>query len=242
MTSRGRSHVVFVFLVASAALAWDFSASAQQAPAQPIFDRIFARFNTAAPPAYRAFRRMEAGILDSKNQGWMEVWTEYQPAKGFSYQVVREDGSEYVRNKVLRKLLENEQELLEDGKPLRAPLEPRNYSFEMAGSDQPGLERILLKPARKSDGIVTGSLLLSPDSGGIVGMEGRLVKSPSFWVRDVDVKWTFARAGEHIVPVQMDTTGRVRFYGRSYFRMYYDYERIEGLPPESRLKAAGFRD
>ena len=215
-----------------------FSATAAQAPADQSLDRIFSRFNTSAPPPYRAFRRLEAGILGSKNQGWLEVWTEFQPPRAFKFDVVREDGSEYVRNKVLRKLLLNEQEMLGDGKPLRAALEPRNYLFEESGATDSGLQRVGLTPARKGDGIVTGALFVEPQSGGIVKLEGRLIKSPSFWVRDIDVRWQFASAGDHVVPVEMATTGRVRFFGQSYFRMYYDYETIGGQPTSGSVKAA----
>jgi hypothetical protein len=221
-------------------LVWSISSAAGTAPAEQSFERVFARFNVSAPPPYRAFRRMEAGIEGSSNQGWLEVSTEYSAAQGFRFTVAREGGSEYVRNKVLRKLLLNEKDLLARGQPLRAALAPRNYQFQDGGLTDNGLRRLMLTPIRKGEGIVTGEALVDANDA-IVRMEGRLVKSPSFWVRDVDVTWQFARAGEHIVPVQMDTSGRVRFYGKSYFRMYYDYEFIEGVPGETRLKAAAFR-
>jgi len=236
-----RSPIVAPVLAAAFALGWMFSAAAAPPPAEQAFERVFSRFNTSAPPAYRAFRRMEAGIFGSKNQGWLEVWTEFQPPRTFTFDIVREDGSDYVRKNVLRKLLLNEQEMLGDGKPLRAALEPRNYFFAEDGATESGLQRVSLKPARKGEGIVTGALFVEPQSGGIVKLEGRLVKSPSFWVRDIDVTWQFASAADHVVPVEMSTTGRVRFYGRSYFRMYYDYETIGGQPTNGSVRAAGFR-
>jgi len=115
-----------------------------------------------------------------------------------------------------------------DGKPLRAPLVAANYDFEPAGTTESGLMRLLLRPARKSHGIVNGSALIDPDSGGVERIEGRLVKSPSFWVRDVDVIWKFARYGNAIVPVELSSSARVRFYGRSSFKMTYDYVSIDG--------------
>jgi hypothetical protein len=202
------------------------------------FERIAARFNTTAPPAYRAYRRMEAGIPGSSKQGWMEAWTEFQPGRGFSFEVVSESGHDYVRNKVLRNLLKNEQELLARGQPLRATFNANNYSFGDGGITDDGLQRITLKAARTSDGIVNGSLLVDPDAGSMVRLEGRLVKSPSFWVRDVDVTWKFARLGGHLLPVEMTSAGRVRMFGRSTFRMVYEYVSIEGRPIGNGLKAS----
>ena len=186
-----------------------------------------ATFNKNEPPAYRAFRRLEAGLVGSDKQGWLEAWTEFRPGQGFTFEVVREGGSEYVRNKVLRNLLKNEQELLADGKALRQPLEARNYTFEDGGATDTGLHRIILKPVRKSIGIVNGSVLIHPTAG-VVAMNGRLVKSPSFWVRDVDVTWKFATIGGYVVPVEMSTDGRVRLFGKSTFRMTYQYVSIDG--------------
>ena len=59
------------------------------------------------------------------------------------------------------------------------------------------------------------------------------MKSPSFWLRDVDVTYKFAHVGDRVVPVEMISTGRVRMFGRSNFRMVYDYESIDGRPADA---------
>jgi len=217
------------FVALSFLLLWSFGQVPVSGSSEPDIQRVLARFNTSAPPAYRAFRRMDAGLTDSESrQGWLEVFTEFTPGRGLTFEVVREGGSDYVRNKVLRRLLESEQDLLANGKPLRASLEPKNYNFEDGGATDDGLQRVVLKAARKSDGIVNGSLFVNPETGYVTRMEGRLVKSPSFWVRDVDVVWKFAHLAGHIVPVEMTTTGRVRMFGRSNFKMVYDYVSVDG--------------
>ena len=205
------------------------------------FERVLAKSNTVTPPQYRALRRLEGGVSkneDKDKHGWLEAWTEYRPGRGFTYEVVREGGSEYIRNKVLRGMLENEQKLIATGKRLRASFESKNYLFEDAGITEGGLQRILLKPAKKSDGLVDGSVLLDAESGLVTRIQGRLVKSPSFWLRDVDVSWKFAHVGDHVVPVEMTSTGRVRMFGRSSFRMVYDYETIDGRPTGQGLRAS----
>jgi hypothetical protein len=204
--------------------------------ADPSFERVLAKSNSVAPPPYRALRRMEGGLIDSEKRGWIEAWTEYTPGRGFTYEVVREGGSEYVRNKILRGMLVSEQKLIASGKRLHASLESMNYRFEDGGMAEGGLQRVLLMPAKKSDGVLKGSLLIDPESGLVTMIEGRLVKSPSFWLRDVDVTYKYAHVGERVVPVEMTSTGRVRMFGRSNFRMVYDYESIDGRP--TTLKAS----
>jgi hypothetical protein len=215
---------------------WSASQLAATAPSDSPFERVFASLNNVAPPPYRAFRRLDAGIPGSSKEGWLEAWTEYQPGRGFTFVVVAEGGHDYVRNKVLRNLLKSEQELIARGKPLRAPLESRNYEFEDAGLTAEGLQRVTLKPVRKSDGIVNGTLLFEPETGHVTRIEGRLLKSPSFWVRDVDVTWRYARLGGHVLPVELTSVGRVRLFGRSTFKMVYDYVSIDGRPAPGAIR------
>ncbi|HUQ88134.1 MAG TPA: hypothetical protein VM096_11280 [Vicinamibacterales bacterium] len=202
------------------------------------FERVFAKFNTVAPPSYRAFRRLEGGVANSDKNGWLEAWTEYTPGGGFSFNVVNEGGSDYVRNKVLRGMLTSEQQLIAAGKRVRTSLDAKNYTFEDGGITESGLHRILMVPSKKSDGLVDGSVYLDPESGLVTRIQGRLVKSPSFWVRDVDVAWKFAHVAGHVVPVEMTSTGRVRMFGRSSFRMVYDYVSIDGRSTGAGLRAA----
>lgn len=206
--------------------------------ASPGFERVVARFNTTAPPAYRAYRRLEAGNPESKRHAWLEAWTEFHPGQGLIVEIVGEGGSEYVRNKILRGLLGKEQELIRRGQPLRAAVDAKNYVLEDGGTTAAGLQRVVLTAARTSDGVVNGSLFLEPEAGDVTRIEGRLVKSPSFWLRDVDVTWEFARVGGHVMPTGMSSSGRVRMYGRSTFRMVYEYVSIDGRPTGARLNAA----
>ena len=196
-----------------------------------------ARFNADAPPPYRAFRRLDAGIPGSSRHGWLEAWTEFHHGRGLTVQVVREGGSDYVRDKVLRKVLLNEQQLIERGHLLHASLDSRNYNFEDGGVTDDGLQRVVLKAARKSDGIVNGALFLSPDTSHVARIEGRLVKSPSFWVSDVDVMWKYARIDGHVLPVEVTSSARVKMVGRSMFKMAYDYVSIDSRPTGARLNA-----
>ena len=229
-------------LAISLTFLWSFGDLSAANSADQSFELVLAKSNRVAPPPYRALRRLEGGLNDGDRRGWLEAWTQFQPGRGFTYEVVREGGSEYVRNKILRHMLETEQDLIAAGKRLRASLEAKNYEFEDGGMTDTGLQRIILKPVKKSDGLVNGSVYVDPESGFVTKIYGRLVKSPSFWVRDIDVTWRFARVGGHIVPVEMTSTGRVRMFGRSNFRMTYDYVSIDGHPANSRAMTASLRD
>ena len=190
-------------------------------------DRVVARANESEQCSYRAYRRLEAATGDSRH-GWIEVWTEVSPGRGLTYEIVGEGGHEYIRNKVLRDVLNSEQKLVANGQPLRASLTAANYSFADGGLTDTGLLRVQLTPLKKANGIVDGSLFIDPADGRLARIEGRLVTNPSFWLRNVDVVWTYARLGGAVVPVEVSSTGRVRMFGASSFRMQYEYATIAG--------------
>lgn len=229
-------------LAISFTLLWSLGHVSAAGSTAQSFERVLAKSNGIAPAPYRAMRRLEGGIIDSDRRGWLEASTSFEPGRGFTYEVVREGGSEYVRNKILRHMLETEQDLIAAGKRLHASLDDTNYDFEDGGLTESGLLRIVLKPAKKSDGLVTGSVFVDPTTGFMTRIHGRLVKSPSFWVRDVDVTWRYASVAGYNVPVEMTSTGRVRMLGRSNFKMTYDYSSIGGQPTNSRALKASLQE
>jgi hypothetical protein len=188
-----------------------------------------------AQPAYRATRRLEAE--NGGRRGWLEVVTDYSPDAGFSYRIVSEGGSGYIRSKVLRGVLEGEREAIARGETSRSSLDRSNYSFEAHGVDTDGLANVRLTPLRKDRVLVAGTMFLEPSAGELVRLEGRLAKSPSFWIKDVDITRSYARLGGVVVPVALDSTAQVRLLGPATLRMTYVYTEIDGRPvppPEGR--------
>jgi hypothetical protein len=187
------------------------------------------------PHAYRATRRMEA--RHRQNVGWIEAVTEYSPDRGFRYRIVAEGGSDQLRDKVLRKILEGEREAVAKGEVGRATLAPCNYEFQPAGVDDAGLATVLLSPRRKEHMLVNGTMFLRPVDGELVRVQGRLAKSPSFWVKSVDIVRSYDRINGAVVPIALDTTAQVRMFGTATLRMTYDYEEIDGQPVGRQLTA-----
>ena len=176
---------------------------------------------------YRAVRRLEAE--NGGRRGWLEAVTEYSIENGFSYQVTAEGGSSLVRSKVLRAVLDGEREMIAGGEDKRSTLALANYAFQPIGVDDDGLAKILLSPKRKEPALVSGTMFLQPDDGALVRLQGRLAKSPSFWVSNVQIVRSYKRIGSIDVPVALESTAHVRFAGSASLRMTYVYSEIDGL-------------
>lgn len=181
-----------------------------------------------ADHAYRAFRRIEA-----ENRGrtaWLEAWTELTPDGGFEYEVVAEGGSSFIRSRVLRGMLEGEKEAIARGEPERSALAAANYRFESEGVLPSGLVKVALLPKRNDGVLVEGAMFLTPLEGELVRLEGRLAKSPSFWVKHVDIVRSYARLSGAVLPVMLETEAQLRFLGPATLRMSYHYAEIDGGP------------
>ena len=181
--------------------------------------------------AYRAVRHLTAE--NGSRTGWIEAITEYSPDAGFRYEITAEGGSGYIRSKVLKALLEAEREVIARGETARSSLAPANYTFQANGIDPDGLANVLLSPRRKERVLVSGMMALNATDGTLVRLQGRLVKNPSFWIRNVDIVRTYERIDGNVVPVSLETTAQVRFLGEATLRMTYVYSEINGRPRES---------
>lgn len=185
--------------------------------------------NEAPLRQYRAFRRMHASNEKFNHEAWLDVWTELDEA-GFRYEIVREGGSEYVRNKVLKAVLAREQQVIGQGQADRAELSAANYLFEEAPAPGKGIRYILLKPKRKDVFLVDGRMVLNQSGTEVLRVEGRLSKNPSFWTSLVNVIREFARLEGVRVPISTETIAKVKFAGLARMTMRYEYESINGRP------------
>ena len=169
--------------------------------------------------------------MDAENggrRGWVEAITEYTAAEGFRYRINAEGGSEELRTRVLKDVLDGEQQTSKVTEVERSALLPSNYRFAANGVDADGLANVLLTPRRKEPALISGTMFLRPDDGTLVRVQGRLAKSPSVWVQNVDVVRTYKRFGGVVVPVTFQSKAQVRFLGEATLRETYVYSEIDG--------------
>ena len=221
----GLSRSVLATSVA-AILAAHVGAAARENAAPLILQRFLA-LDDPTPTQFRALRHLEARNEKFEKSAWMDVWTEADRT-GFRYQIVSEDGSDYIRSKVFRASLETEREMWAAGTPDEGAVTPANYAFEDRGTQPDGLTSLAVKPRRKNVLLVDGTIYLNPDDGELVRMEGQLSKTPSFWTKRVEIVRWYQRIAGFRMPTALESVANVRIAGVSTFRMTYEYESING--------------
>ena len=180
------------------------------------------------PVAYSATRRLEASSSKLNESAWLEAITDFDPAAGFRYSIVATGGSERILNRVLKKVLESERETSAMAEWRKGSLSHANYVFDFGGRAGSGMLRMQLTPRRRDSRLLAGSAFVAETSGNLVRVEGRLAKSPSFWVRWVDVSSSYAPVAGAMMPVAVESTADVRIAGLSTFSMTYQYQSVAG--------------
>ena len=196
-------------------------------------ERIVERFLARADEplsAYRGERRLEARNQRFGVEGWLEAEVSLSSNGAFAYTVLREGGSSYIRNKVLRKALQGEQDLVAQGRTRQASLTPENYAFgETPAESSDDVGRVSLRPLRKDILLVDGVMTLDPE-GDLLSVEGQLSKSPSFWTTKVHVVRRYGRVAGVRVPISLESSASVRIAGTSRMTIAYRYSEINGVP------------
>ena len=202
---------------------------AQNATAAAVSDPVQRFLTRTDEPLtrYRARRTLRARNERFNKEGWITAYTELDPVAGFTYRIIEEGGSGYIRNKVLRKTLDGEQEAVAAGDPTRSALSSLNYQFSLTGIDGPNA-RVRVTPRRKERFLVDGTIVVTADGGDLVQVEGRLARNPSWWTNRVDVVRRYGRIDGVRVPLSVESTANVKIAGTSAFSMTYDYESING--------------
>jgi hypothetical protein len=178
--------------------------------------------------AHRATRRLEAQKMGSSERAWLLITTLVDPREGLTYRVDAQGGPSLLRKKMLE-VLEQERRSYEWLDKRRVFISGANYDFSVHDTGATEVE-VQLIPKRREEWLLEGIATLNRDDGDVVRIEGRLVKPPSFWIRDVSIVRSYARLGGHVMPTSMESVARVRLLGLYRFTMTYSYQVIEGSP------------
>src|SRR5262245_15579367 len=77
---------------------------------------------------YRALRHFVARNEKLDKNAWMDVWTDADRSS-FTWQIVSEGGSGYIRSKLFMEALEAERALRQNGSAARGAITGENYTF-----------------------------------------------------------------------------------------------------------------
>ena len=137
------------------------------------------------------------------------------PPSDREYKIIDSQGSDRGE-KVVRKILEHEA-AAEKVNPSPTAVVRDNYDFIGQGRQMfEGVNCYVLglKPKRQEPSLIEGRAWVDPNTFAIRKIEGRMSKSPSWWVKDVDVVVNFGEIGGVWIQTASHAVADVRVIGR----------------------------
>jgi hypothetical protein len=203
----------------------------------PPTSKVVERFlRSTGPPldSYRARRTLTASALGGRVSGSVVADTSLDANGIFRFEIIREEGSNIVRERVLKAALRAEQQSHAAHEIENVALTPSNYDFQVGPELAPGMLRLALVAKRRSPMLLNGAATLSAENADLLRFEGSPAQMPSFWTQQVNVVCDYARIGGVRVTVGIRSRADVRLVGDSVFAMTYTYTMINGRPVMSR--------
>jgi len=145
-----------------------------------------------------------------------------------TFEVVTESGSGFVRNHILRKMIEAEEESSQKGERKESRIIPDNYDFRLVGTDvSEGRDSYVLEitPKKPTEFAICGRIWVDAEDFAIARILGQPAKNPSFWIRSALVEQRYERTGQFWLPVLNHSTAEARVFGSTELVIdYSDYK------------------
>jgi hypothetical protein len=132
---------------------------------------------------------IEASLPKLKKRGHLRAIRRLNPSGNADYQVLEIAGDRTVRQQVIERYLTAQMTAAEIPAASVA-MTPANYEFHYKGAVRIAdtvAYIFQIKPHKKRIGLISGELWLDAETGAAIRQQGRLVKSPSLFVKSIGI-------------------------------------------------------
>lgn len=165
---------------------------------------------------YTATRHYVVLNGERKAEMLVEVKCANDGAKEFN--IMSEEGSSIIRKDVLHKTLAEETEASRRSPAANVDISPANYEFRLMGKDRVN-ERpaylLELTPKASNRFLIDGKIWVDAVDYSVIRAEGRLARSPSFWVRSVQFVQAYQKVGPMWLAASTHAVIETRVFGEA---------------------------
>jgi len=157
-----------------------------------------------------------------------------------TFEIVDESGSGFVREHVLRKMIEAEAEASQKGERKETRIAPENYDFRLLGTEiSEGRDSYVLEvtPKKPSKFSIRGRIWVDARDFAIARIEGQPAKNPSFWIRSAQVVQQYGRTGQFWLPALNRSRAEVKIFGSTEVVIEYSGYTTSVREAQSRRRA-----
>lgn len=167
---------------------------------------------------YSAATLIRAELPENAQRGEFELERHFVAPHTLAFKSLRFEGDNFVKSNVIARLLQSEVDHVQKEDPAATALRPENYKFSYKGATESGdrtLHIFQVKPRKKRVGLFKGHIFLDAFTGSLVRAEGRVVKSPSLFVKKIDFIQEYADVEGFTLPVHMHSEAKAALVGKT---------------------------
>jgi len=154
----------------------------------------------------------------------MVVRVDYQAPAKKEFTILEESGSGSVRHKVFKKLMEAEQESMQEENRQRSAVSLENYTFQLSDYQKTETEEVYVldaQPRTNNKFLFRGRLWVSANDFAITRVEGEPAVNPSWWTVRTDFKRSYQKLGDFWLPESNESETKVRILGTAFLTISY---------------------
>jgi len=142
------------------------------------------------------------------------------------FTIVSQSGSQWMIDRILKRLLDAEQE--GDADRERVALNSRNYDFsdlERQAAPDTCSYMVAVEPKVPSKLLYRGKVWVDSKDFAVCRIEAEPSKNPSFWIKKTDIHHSYVKIGDFWLPSENESVSAIRGGGRAVLTIkYQNYE------------------
>lgn len=190
---------------------------------------------------YSASTLIRAELPTSSQRGEFRLERHYIAPRTLAFKAVRYEGDGFVKTNVIARILQSEVDHVQKDDPSLTALAPENYKFSHKATTQLDGRTVhvyQIKPRKKRPGLFKGQIYLDAQTGRLVRVEGRVVRSPSIFIKKIDFVQDYAEVDGFNLPAHMHSEAKAALVGRTVVDIENrDYQPIPAAPVSARAGA-----
>src|SRR5208337_4930016 len=210
----------------------DSSATEQDNTAE-LFSRLRTRHHWQEARLARLTVVRTYKVENDKNKMLAEavVLVEYRAPGTETFTSTSGNGSGFVIHRVFQRLMDDEEKRIRINKDPDTLITPENYTLEVVGTDKIGgsvCSIVRAVPKRKETDLFEGKLWIDNQDFAIVKITGRLAKSPSFWIKQVDFVRDYRKIDGFWLLSREEAVSVLRILGKETLTIDYQNYSVNG--------------
>lgn len=159
---------------------------------------------------------VRADLPRTAQHGELELERHYSVPRTLTFKALHFVGDGFVKTNVIGRLLQTEVDHVQKDDPALTAIRPENYKFSHKHTLQLAGRTVHVyqaKPRKKRPGLFKGHIFLDAYTGSLVRVEGRVVKSPSIFVKKIDFVQEFADVNGYTLPTHIHSEAKAAIVG-----------------------------